>query len=781
VDRQRWQRVTAIFERAIDLSLAERAAILDSECESDPSLRAEVELLLARDSDPGTFLSPLPPASALQALEAAPEAGRRRFGSYTTRGVLGRGGTSVVFEAEQDSPQRTVALKVLRALPMTDELTLRLYQREVRALARLGHPSIAAVYEAGRTDDGWHYVAMEKVDGEPITRFARRAGLDVKERLALFQRVCEAVHYAHQRGVVHRDLKPSNILIADGPGLTGTPKVLDFGLARIAEADGSRAVATLTGLFEGTPAYMSPEQAGGRSAEVDVRTDVYSLGVVLYELLTNRLPYEVAALPLPEAVRVVREQTPVAAGTVRRELRGDPETILSKALAKDPDMRYASAASLGEDIQRYLGGQPIAAHPPSALYQVKKLVQRHRVPASLLATLALVVAASAAVTGWLALRFAEQRDTASRERTAASEFAAFLEQLFEHASPLSESRREPSLRQVLDDGYESLESIDDELVRARVMTMMGRAYTQLDQMPRAVELLAAAVDIRRRRLGETHQDTIETLGILAAAQLRAGDPDAADISAADVVRLRLATLGPDDPLIADAWSLRGEGRFYAGDYAGAEAHLREALAIRRRIAAGRPDPQLAAELSNVGLALARLGRPADAEPILHEAVEIRKAIGDTEQSLMSMEALGQCLWLSNRAKSEAIYAEELALARSVFRPDHPRLAWVLTNYAYTVDMNHGPAEAEPLFLESVAIYRQNYAEHPERHMAWALDMLAANLKRQERFDEARPLLEEALGIYEAVLGPENPLTLGIAQKLRDLPASKEADAAQPAK
>ncbi len=778
MDPVRWERVSAVFAEVMDAPHGERCAMLDTACAGDPSLRAEVEALLARDGTAGEFLAPPPPEAALGALGASHEASPagRRIGAYTIRSVLGRGGSSVVYEAEQDSPRRTVALKVLRALPVIDEVTLRLFQREVQALARLDHPGIGAIHEAGCTDEGWHYFAMEKVDGEPITRHARRQELATRERLDLFQRVCEAVHYAHQRGVIHRDLKPSNILVT----AAGAPRVLDFGLARINEPEQPGALVTQTGMLQGTLAYMSPEQAGG-SAELDVRSDVYSLGVVLYELLTDRLPYRVGEVPLPEAVRTIRECAPPSVGSVQRELRGDVETIVAKAMAKDADQRYASAAGLGEDIERFLSGQPILAHPPSTMYQVRKLVARHRVPASLLAMLLVVIIASAVATGWLAIRFADQRDrartaeqTASTERESATEFAAFLESILEHANPGAESLREPSLRQVLDDGFARIDAIDNRLVRARVMTTMGRVYDRLDQADRACGLLGSAAAIRREDLGPDHPDTIDTLGALAKAQRQLGKHDEADATAAEIVRSTRSLHGPDHPLLADAWTLRGAGRFYAGDHAGAAAHFGEALAIRRRIHRTAA-PELAEAIADLGLALTNLNRLDEAEPLLRESVAIRKEIGDDELSMTSMEALAQMMWKRDRRESERIYAEEVSLARTAYHANHPRLGWILTNYAYTVDVNSGPSAAEPLFRESVSIYRAAYGDSPTRDVAWAIDMLAGNLSRQNRRDEARPLLVESLDIRIKVLGPDHAWTRNARTKLEnfDLEAAVE--------
>ncbi len=490
---QRLAQIERVFRRARHAAGEARRELLDAACGDDGDLREEVESLLREhDGDSEGFLES-PPMEALRGLHAGagtPAGGPlpARVGGYRILGRHGEGGMGVVYLAEQERTGRTVALKVIKSIQSPQ--MLRRFEQEARLLGRLRHPGIAQVYEAGIHEEAGGrvpFIAMERIDGPALGDYLRRRDPPVRERLELFALICDAVQHAHQHGVIHRDLKPGNILIdaagdtGDAAGSSPQPKILDFGIARATDADVRTAtLQTDIGQLLGTVPYMSPEQAAGDPEQLDTRSDVYALGVLLYEMLTGRLPYDVDNKLIHEAVRVIQESPPTPLGTIDRGLRGDLNTIVGKALAKDKSQRYQSAHDLAADVRRYLQDEPIAARPPSAAYQLRMLARRHRavVVGGACVVAALVVGMIG--TTWQAISATRERERAERRLNDVRHLArVFIFDFYEQVRTLPGST--PARQLLVETGLKYVNSLAEDLDPndVELKKELGVAYVKL--------------------------------------------------------------------------------------------------------------------------------------------------------------------------------------------------------------------------------------------------------------------------------------------------------------
>ncbi|MBL8761459.1 MAG: serine/threonine protein kinase, partial [Phycisphaerae bacterium] len=494
------RRSRELFARLVELSPGEQPAFLDRECAGDDAMRRELESLLSHhDTDPsfleGSALSDAGLASDDLGAEAPSLAAGTTIGRYTIIRPIGVGGMGVVYAARQDAPDRVVALKLVRPGFVSSSMLRRL-SREASTLGMLQHPGIAQVYDAGtdqRSGAAIPFVAMELVEGRPLDKFARERGLSTREKLELFARVCDGVAHAHQRGVIHRDLKPANIHVTGD----SQPKILDFGIARLADRAGQATLQSEVGQVLGTLAYMSPEQVSGDPTRLDIRTDVYALGVILHELLVGRPPLDVANSSVHAAIRVISEEEPRSIAFHDPTLKGDIETIVAKALEKDPARRYGTAAGLAEDIRRFLQDQPILARPPTRTYLIGKFVRRHRALVGATTIIFLTLVGGIATTLWQAAEARAKTREVEQQLTTNAQINRFFLQIIMAASPEMSLGREVTVRHALDQAAERIapEKIEDARMRAAIHGTIGRAYVNVGEMEKGEKHLRASVEI----------------------------------------------------------------------------------------------------------------------------------------------------------------------------------------------------------------------------------------------------------------------------------------------
>lgn len=727
---------------------------------------------------------------------------------------LGRGGLGVVYKAEQKEPvKRTVALKVIKLGMDTKEVVAR-FENEKQALAVMRHPNIAKVLDAGATQSGRPYFVMEYVPGVPITDYCDTHKLTVKERLELFIPVCEAVQHAHQKGVIHRDLKPSNVLVEIQDSKL-VSKIIDFGVARATEHRlTERTLFTEQGQLIGTPEYMSPEQAEMSGLDVDTRTDIYSLGVMLYELLAGVLPFDPQTLRsagFGEIQRIIREEEPPRASTrlsglgdtgtpiaekrgtdftaLHKQLKGDLDWITMKAMEKDRTRRYSTASDLAADIARYLNAEPIAARPPSNIYKIGRFVKRHKigVAAVALVVLAVMIGGTAATIGFVratrAERLAKQEaERANREAAAAEQVSNFLVDLFELSNPERARGVELTALEILERGANriSKELEDQPLTQARLKATIGRVYDKMGLFDRAFPFLNDALEIRRKQLGEEHIDVAQSYGALGDLYRKQGKYAEAEPLIKRDLELREKLLGPDHPIVARSLNTLAVLYENASRYAEAEPIHQRAIKILEK-ELGPDHIDVAMSLTNLAILKAKQGKYAESEPLFKRVLGIEeKELGeDHPRVAVAYNNLAIAYKLQGKyAEAEPMYQRALEVQEKVLGPKHPAVSRSLNNLGNLYLEQDRFEDAEPLYRRSLEISEEVLGpEHPQ--VGLILDNLGMLYAKLGRNGEAETTYQRALQIREKALGPEahdvGTNLLNLANLYRDQRLSEKAE------
>jgi len=710
-----------------------------------------------------------------------------QIGPYRLLQVLGEGGMGEVWLAEQTKPiHRTVALKLIKTGMDTKAVVAR-FESERQALALMDHPNIARVFDAGATPEGRPYFVMEYVPGLPITEYCDKHRLTIAERLELFIQVCEGVQHAHQKAIIHRDLKPSNVLVVEQDN-KAVPKIIDFGLAKAtAQRLTDKTMFTEIGMMLGTPEYMSPEQADQAEQNIDTRTDVYSLGIILYQLLVGMLPFEgQAARPgtLDAILRMIREQEPPKPSTkirslgdasnalaekrqeeprlFARHLRGELDWITMRALEKDRARRYSSPAELGADIRRHLNDEPVLAGPPTTMYRASKFVRRHRFGVISAGTVLLLLIAFAAAMALQARRIAKERDRANRQAEVAQRVTNFMTNMFKVSDPSAARGNTITAREILDKGSAQIEAglSQDPEVQAQMMYVMGDVYQNLGLYPHSQALLQQSLEIRQRVLGPENPDTLQSMHALAFALERQGRYQEAEKLDRQAIAAEQRVLGPEHPRTLATTNVLAIVLRSEGHYADAEKLNRQTLEAEKRVL-GPEHLNTLGTMQNLAGDLDDQGKYSDAEKLYRETLEVRRRVLGPEdpKTLDTMNDLGTVLNAEGRyAEAEKLDRETLDIRGRILGPEHPSTLTVMNNLAAVLQSEGHFAEAEKLNRETIEIERRVLGpEHPDTLSS--MTNLSGNLTSEGRDAEAEKLDREAFEIQKRVLGPEHPSTL----------------------
>ena len=791
MDSARWERIQAVFHEAVALPPGERRGYVESTAGDDRELIAEVLAALEEDERGSSLLDAGVGRLAAPLLDGAQSA-LEQIGPYRFVRVLGEGGMGTVFLAERLDLGTQAAIKILRDAWLSPSRRRR-FAAEQRTLAALNHPGIARLFDAGVLNDGTPWIVMEYVDGTPITDYCQTHNAPLQKRLRLFRAVCDAVQFAHRHLVIHRDLKPSNILVT----ADGAVKLLDFGIAKqLAETDSDIDV-TRTGMRPMTPAYAAPEQLRGEP--IGVHTDVYSLGVLLYELLTGRRPYDVSAQMSPEAVAAVLDQEPARPSGARKAT--DLDMLALTALRADPARRYASVEALIRDVEHYRNGEALEARADAVGYRIAKFARRHWRPlAAATATLALVVG----VVAFYTIRLAAARDTAVLQATRAERIQELLLGLFTGGDASSAPAEDLRVQTLLDRGVQEADTLQGEpAVRAEMHSTLGTIYRHLGDFAKADRLLTTALEERRRISGagsaeeadvllrqallhsnQAQFDEAEKLARQGLESLKRLDPSGLRLANAytalgevliergqyaDAVKaldesIRLhSALGTETADYATTLRQQVNAQFYMGNWDAADDTGRRTLAMTRRVS-GERHALVAEDLINLGAIQSERGKYPDAERYYREALAITESwFGkDHHQTASNLTMLGRTLVYEKRFDEAGVLLQRaLAIQERVFGADHPRVASAVNDLGNIAVQTGRLDDAEAAFTRMGNIYRKVYGA---KHflIGTATSNLGGVFVARKDYTRAEALYRQAVAMYSETQSPDH-LNTGIAR------------------
>ncbi|PWU20463.1 MAG: serine/threonine protein kinase [Verrucomicrobia bacterium] len=712
------------------------------------------------------------PNEAARLMQAAPLTERPGdvIGNYKLLQEIGQGGFGVVYMAQQQEPvRRRVALKIVK-LGMDTKAVVARFEAERQALALMDHPNIAKMLDAGATETGRPYFVMELVKGIRITDYCDQNNLSPRERLEIFVQICRAVQHAHQKGIIHRDIKPSNILITLHDGVP-VPKIIDFGIAKATQQElTEHTVFTQFGQFIGTPAYMSPEQAEMSGLDVDTRSDIYSLGVLLYELLTGKTPFdprELMAAGMEAMRRTLREKEParpstrlstleapeltltakhrrVEAPKLVRLVRGDLDWIVMKCLEKDRTRRYESASRFADDIENFLKNEPISARPPSRVYQFQRMVRRNKLAFAAATAVLLAIIAGLVVSTWM---FCREREA----RLRSQEVAQFLKDMLHGIDPEVARGRDSVLREILDKAVQRIATKlrNQPLLQAELYNTIGETYLALAQFDQSERMHRTALDLQRKAHAKP-ADLATSLDDLGIVLRRTGNLDEAESREREAVLLCCAAFGRESGTTADALNDLALVLRERGQLADAEAMQREVLAIQTKVRGPQNIP-VATALNNLAFTLRDEGKFAEAEKTFRDALSLRRKLDEKSPRVgVALDNLALIFLEQWRySEAEATEKEALSLLQSNYAPDHPAVAAALHTLARVYCEQGKLAEANDLHRRVLAM-RQTKPTDESREIANSLDNLALVLRKQKKLDEAEELERRSLQMRKRI-------------------------------